>query len=309
VDVFCSRGAGQDQFGSRVNNEPEEDSDFKRAIELSLKSAHEDEFKRTSLGDSDDDEELKRAIALSLRQSSNDIKEESSHAGASAGPLLESSIISSEENDSEYESANSELDDSVWTLSDEPEEPDLETIKRANALRLSSAEATKRMGTVFRKGLEAKLNSTEMEPCKGIVTPLHPHQKAALAWMCNQENKENQGMIGGILGDDMGLGKTLTMIALILTNHHDQRPLAKRSYGYIRPPIESGKRKRKNRKRSVLNPFEKPGIKKGKSASTGLTAYRFFGKSSSSEDEQSIYQGSSTSRKLTSRFEQAQNLN
>ncbi len=46
----------------------------------------------------------------------------------------------------------------------------------------------------------------------------------------------------------MGLGKTLTMISLIFTNHHDCRPLAKCSYGYIRPPIEFGKRKGKNRK-------------------------------------------------------------
>ncbi len=41
---------------------------------------------------------------------------------------------------------------------------------------------------------------------------------------------------------DMGLGKTLTIICLILTNHHDEKPLAKRSYGYIRPPIVYGKR-------------------------------------------------------------------
>ena len=29
------------------------------------------------------------------------------------------------------------------------------------------------MGTVFRKGLESKLNSTEMEPCKVSVTLIH----------------------------------------------------------------------------------------------------------------------------------------
>ena len=52
---------------------------------------------------------------------------------------------------------------------------------------------------------------------------------------------------------DMGLGKTVTMIALIFTNYHDQRPLAKKSYGYIRPPIESCKRTGKQRKVLKIN--------------------------------------------------------
>merc|ERR1719468_1298165 len=58
------------------------------------------------------------------------------------------------------------------------------------------------------------------------------------------------------------------MISLIFTNHHDCRPLAKCSYGYIRPPIEFGKRK-------------------GKST-TGLGAYKFFNKESSSDSEEDI---------------------
>ena len=33
--------------------------------------------------------------------------------------------------------------------------------------------------------------------------------------------------LGGILADDMGLGKTLTILALIMTNFHDRRPLDK----------------------------------------------------------------------------------
>ena len=49
----------------------------------------------------------------------------------------------------------------------------------------------------------------------------------ALAWMANRENLKNLGMRGGILADDMGLGKSLTVIALLLTNFHDERPLAK----------------------------------------------------------------------------------
>ena len=57
------------------------------------------------------------------------------------------------------------------------------------------------MRGVFVNGLESKLNQEEMEPCKAIKTKLHSHQKSALAWMVKQENKENKGMMGGILGD------------------------------------------------------------------------------------------------------------
>jgi SNF2 family DNA or RNA helicase len=49
----------------------------------------------------------------------------------------------------------------------------------------------------------------------------------ALAWMSNRENVKNLGMKGGILADDMGLGKTLSILSLILTNFHDEKPLAK----------------------------------------------------------------------------------
>jgi SNF2 family DNA or RNA helicase len=49
----------------------------------------------------------------------------------------------------------------------------------------------------------------------------------ALAWMSNRENLKNLGMKGGILADDMGLGKTLSILALILTNFHDGKPMAK----------------------------------------------------------------------------------
>lgn len=57
------------------------------------------------------------------------------------------------------------------------------------------------MRGVFARGLESKLNQEEMEPCRAITTKLHSHQKSALAWMVRHENKENQGMIGGILAD------------------------------------------------------------------------------------------------------------
>uniref|UniRef100_A0A7N6A577 Helicase-like transcription factor n=1 Tax=Anabas testudineus TaxID=64144 RepID=A0A7N6A577_ANATE len=90
----------------------------------------------------------------------------------------------------------------------------------------------------------------EKEAAKSVGTPLLPHQKKALSWMCARENKsglppfwEKRGELyyntltcfsakeipervrGGILADDMGLGKTLTTIALILTNFHNGKPL------------------------------------------------------------------------------------
>uniref|UniRef100_A0A3B5M438 Uncharacterized protein n=1 Tax=Xiphophorus couchianus TaxID=32473 RepID=A0A3B5M438_9TELE len=90
----------------------------------------------------------------------------------------------------------------------------------------------------------------EKEAAESVATPLLPHQKQALSWMCARENKdvlppfwEKRGDLyynsltcfsakeipervrGGILADDMGLGKTLTTIALILTNFHQGKPL------------------------------------------------------------------------------------
>ncbi|XP_068435943.1 helicase-like transcription factor [Clinocottus analis] len=90
----------------------------------------------------------------------------------------------------------------------------------------------------------------EKQAAEAVATPLLPHQKQALSWMCARENKstlppfwERRGELyynnltcfsakeiperirGGILADDMGLGKTLTTIALILTNFHKGKPL------------------------------------------------------------------------------------
>uniref|UniRef100_A0A3Q2Y583 Helicase-like transcription factor n=1 Tax=Hippocampus comes TaxID=109280 RepID=A0A3Q2Y583_HIPCM len=101
---------------------------------------------------------------------------------------------------------------------------------------------------LFEGLLESK--DGEKEAAESVATPLLPHQRQALSWMCARENEcvlppfwEKRGelyyntltcfsakeiperVLGGILADDMGLGKTLTTIALILTNFHDGKPL------------------------------------------------------------------------------------
>uniref|UniRef100_A0A6Q2Z996 Helicase-like transcription factor n=1 Tax=Esox lucius TaxID=8010 RepID=A0A6Q2Z996_ESOLU len=100
--------------------------------------------------------------------------------------------------------------------------------------------------SLFEDLMEDKNGEREAAVC----TPLLPHQKQALSWMCVCENSvalppfwEDKGGLfyntltyssvrerpqrvrGGILADDMGLGKTLTTIALILSNFHNGKPL------------------------------------------------------------------------------------
>uniref|UniRef100_A0A673Y8A3 Helicase like transcription factor n=1 Tax=Salmo trutta TaxID=8032 RepID=A0A673Y8A3_SALTR len=101
---------------------------------------------------------------------------------------------------------------------------------------------------LFENLMEDKIG--EREAVEAVCTPLLPHQKQALSWMCVCENnvalphfwevkgglfyntlthssvrERPQRVRGGILADDMGLGKTLTTIALILSNFHHGKPL------------------------------------------------------------------------------------
>ena len=81
---------------------------------------------------------------------------------------------------------------------------------------------------MIEKQLKMHLTGKYMRPCPAIITKLYPHQMFALAWMAERENTLRRGEVkGGILADDMGLGKTLTVLSLIMTNCHDNRPLAK----------------------------------------------------------------------------------
>ena len=81
------------------------------------------------------------------------------------------------------------------------------------------------MRSMFETSLALQETGELMVPADAINTQLFKHQMYALAWMSNRENSES--VPGGILADDMGLGKTLTVLALIISNFHDKRPLVK----------------------------------------------------------------------------------
>lgn len=122
------------------------------------------------------------------------------------------------------------------------------TSKKSKAIPLTAKELKNAFDCLFEDLMEGK--NGEIEAADAVCTPLLPHQKQALAWMCVCENSsalppfwEEQGGLffntltcfsvrerpqrvrGGILADDMGLGKTLTTIALILSNFHHGEPL------------------------------------------------------------------------------------
>ncbi|XP_040582145.2 LOW QUALITY PROTEIN: helicase-like transcription factor [Lepeophtheirus salmonis] len=120
------------------------------------------------------------------------------------------------------------------------------------------------MNSFFQESLSIQEKGNLMKGCEALKTKLYPHQMIALNWMFNRENnpplipfwkEEKSGSYysfltkkssshkppvcvnGGILADDMGMGKTLSIIALIMTNFHDGRPLARPIYGYKRKPF------------------------------------------------------------------------
>ncbi|XP_067334713.1 helicase-like transcription factor isoform X1 [Channa argus] len=120
--------------------------------------------------------------------------------------------------------------------------------KKVVTIPLTPEELKNAFDNLFEGLMESK--DGKKEAAKSVGTPLLPHQKQALSWMCARENKsglppfwERRGELyynsltcfsakeipdrvcGGILADDMGLGKTLTTIALILTNFHKGKPL------------------------------------------------------------------------------------
>ncbi len=105
---------------------------------------------------------------------------------------------------------------------------------RGSTYSLDDDKVTIKMRSMFENSLKLHATGQHMQACKAIRTRLYPHQMYALAWMSNRENASNVGVSGGILADDMGLGKTLTVLALIMTNFHDGRPLARPRYDFAR---------------------------------------------------------------------------
>nr|XP_040055550.1 LOW QUALITY PROTEIN: helicase-like transcription factor [Gasterosteus aculeatus aculeatus] len=120
--------------------------------------------------------------------------------------------------------------------------------KKGLTIPLTAAELKNAFDNLFEDLMQSE--DGEKQAAESVGTPLLPHQKQALSWMCARENKsalppfwERKGELyynrltcfsakeiperirGGILADDMGLGKTLTTIALILTNFHKGKPL------------------------------------------------------------------------------------
>ncbi|NXI96980.1 HLTF factor, partial [Psophia crepitans] len=117
------------------------------------------------------------------------------------------------------------------------------------AVQLTTEQLKSEFDKLF-EDLKEDNKTCEMEGAEAVGTLLLPHQKQALAWMVSRENsndlppfweersnlyyniltnfaekKRPENVLGGILADDMGLGKTLTIIALILTNFQDGKPL------------------------------------------------------------------------------------
>ena len=92
---------------------------------------------------------------------------------------------------------------------------------------LNNEQIAKSMRNMFESSLKLQETGQLMMPAETITTQLFKHQMCALAWMTNRENSKETGVSGGILADDMGLGKTLTVLALIVSNFHDKRPIAK----------------------------------------------------------------------------------
>nr|XP_029541082.1 helicase-like transcription factor isoform X1 [Oncorhynchus nerka] len=131
---------------------------------------------------------------------------------------------------------------------------------------LTAEELKNAFDNLFENLMEDKIG--EREAVEAVCTPLLPHQKQALNWMCVCENnaalphfwevkgelfyntlthssvrERPQRVRGGILADDMGLGKTLTTIALILSNFHHGKPLCEPEKSSPEPKASTTARK------------------------------------------------------------------
>ncbi|XP_074614722.1 helicase-like transcription factor [Acropora palmata] len=137
----------------------------------------------------------------------------------------------------------------------------------SSSIPLASDQTTplNRLDQLF-ESLVEYVKIAKAEQPEAITTQLFPHQLQALNWMIIRENNTdlapfwtqvnkftwiNKGTNfstdrkpdspkGGILADDMGLGKTLTVIALIMANHLNGKPMfSRRASNQKRAPSTS----------------------------------------------------------------------
>ncbi|XP_077988188.1 helicase-like transcription factor [Glandiceps talaboti] len=156
---------------------------------------------------------------------------------------------------------------------------------------LTTEQMKNELDNLFEDSKEYDKTSME-EPADAIATTLYPHQKQALAWMKARENNDDlppfwekrngkyfnslinyvttnrpPAVKGGILADDMGLGKTLEVIALIMSNFYDGKPLAMPVVGFEKEPVK----KKKVKKLSASQPASQKC--KSQKASTSKTTF------------------------------------
>ena len=233
-----------------------DDEDLRRALEES-KVLYESDEKRRKDDSVDEDEQLREALKRSLEEveghqvlpGPSNLRERLTNAGASSS----AHVISDSEEEEESEEEDDSEEEEYFSCEEEAQGRVRGRRKggsgRLNSSLLTDEEKNERIRTMFQNGLQFHFNGEEMEACKAVDTELFQHQRVGLAWMCNKENSQTDGLSGGILADDMGLGKTLTVLSLILTNFWDKKPLCKPELGFTRPPLgqelggKKGKRK------------------------------------------------------------------
>ena len=241
------------------NVEISDDEDFRRALEENRVIFDDEERRRVLNSSLDEDQQLQEALKRSLEEKDEfDEREEmvsgpsslrerlTTTSGASQSASA-TEITNGEESDpeesevSEESEASEDSDPYFSAAEDEADERGgggrPKRSRNLNSSLLTNSEKNERLRTIFQAGLEFQNSGEEMEACKAVATALFQHQQVGLAWMSNKENTGSDGLLGGILADEMGLGKTLTVIALILTNFWDQRPLLKPDLGFTRHQI------------------------------------------------------------------------
>ena len=247
--LTTTSGASQSASATEITNGEESDPEESEVSEESEASEDSDSYFSAeedgrSLEEKDEFDEREEMVSgpSSLRERLTTTSGASQ--SASATEITNGEESDPEESEVSEESEASEDSDSYFSAEeDEAEERGgggggrPKRSRNLNSSLLTNSEKNERLRTIFQAGLEFQNSGEEMEACKAVATALFQHQQVGLAWMSNKENTGSDGLLGGILADEMGLGKTLTVIALILTNFWDQRPLLKPDLGFTRHQI------------------------------------------------------------------------